>query len=52
MVKLFNNLITPFNEEGEVCFDTLKLLIKDCEDNKNDGLIVAKEPNFDATLRW
>lgn len=40
MGKLLNNLVTPFNEEGEVCFDTLKLLIKECEENKNDGIIL------------
>lgn len=40
MGKLINNLITPFTEEGEVCYDVLKLLLLEAESNKNDGLIL------------
>lgn len=40
MGKLINNLITPFDSEGNVCYKTLKLLLKDAEVNKNDGLIL------------
>ena len=36
MGKLINNLITPFTEEGEVCYDVLKLLLLEAESNKND----------------
>lgn len=40
MGRLINNLITPFTEEGEVCYDVLKLLLLEAESNKNDGLIL------------
>ena len=40
MGKLINNLITPFNEEGKVCFKTLKLLLDEASKNKNDVLVL------------
>ena len=40
MGKLINNLITPFNEEGKVCFKTLKLLLDEASRNKNDALVL------------
>ena len=40
MGKLINNLITPFNEEGKVCFKTLKLLLDEASKNKNDALVL------------
>lgn len=40
MGKLINNLITPFNEEGKICFKTLKLLLDEAYFNKNDVLVL------------
>ena len=40
MEKLINNLITPFDENGEVCYKTLKLLLEEAKENKNDALIL------------
>ncbi len=40
MGKLINNLITPFDREGNICYKTLKLLLEEAEFNKNDALIL------------
>lgn len=40
MGKLINNFITPFNENGEVCYKTIKSLLEEVNKNKNDGLIL------------
>ena len=40
MGKLINTLITPFDENGNVCFMTLKKLLVDLDENKNDAVIL------------